>query len=72
MSPRVDPKMMRILVIMHSAVVTKALLIYGGYRLGKYLDAEWDTGSTFMFLGIVVAFVIGLSWLIFLVLRISR
>ena len=48
-----------------SAVMVKALLIFGGFWGGQYLDGKWGTSPYLMTLGIVLGMGMGLSWVLF-------
>lgn len=60
----IDPKFMRFASQLSSVVMTKALLIYGAYRLGTYLDGKFGTYPLFFFLLITTAAGLGLWWII--------
>ncbi len=57
---------------MSSAVLVKALLIYGAYRLGTWLDARWGTSPYLMCVLICLAVGIGLWWVIFTANRVNE
>ncbi len=61
---RIDPKFMRFASQLSSIVMTKALLIYGAYRLGTYLDTRFGTYPLFFFTLITAASGLGLFWII--------
>ena len=46
----IDPKFMRFASQLSSVVMAKALLIYGAYRLGVYLDTRFHTYPLFFFI----------------------
>jgi len=54
---------------MINAVMTKAILIAGGYYLGTYLDEKWHTEPYMMISLIVLGITLGLWWIIFLANR---
>lgn len=60
----IDPKFMRFASQLSSVVMTKALLLYGAYKLGTYLDGRFHTYPLFFFLLITTAAGLGLWWII--------
>jgi len=65
----IDPKYYRMGAVMINAVMTKAILIAGGYYLGTYLDEKWHTEPYMMISLIVLGITLGLWWIIFLANR---
>lgn len=60
-----EPKWMRYSAALSSAVLTKALLIYLGFRLGSWLDAKAKTYPLFMVSGLVLGMGLGIWWILF-------
>jgi F0F1-type ATP synthase assembly protein I len=68
----VNPKLLRKASAMSSAVLLKAFLIYGGFRLGSWLDDRWGTKPYLMFCFICLGVGIGLWWVVLTANRINK
>ena len=47
-----------------SIATTLAVLVGGGYLLGRYIDLRWGTQPWFQLLGILIGLIIGGSYLV--------
>jgi F0F1-type ATP synthase assembly protein I len=61
---RIDPATMRYASRLTSAVLTKVLFVYLGYRVGAWVDARWGTSPFGMALGLFVSFGVGIAFLV--------
>jgi len=59
-----DAKKARTAAMITNAVITKALLIAGGYYLGNALDSRFGTTPYLMISGITLGLSLGLWWLV--------
>lgn len=62
MAMRIDPKFMRLASQLSSIVITKAVLLYGAYRLGFWLDQKFHTYPLILFFLIVTVASLGFFW----------
>ncbi|NBX92627.1 MAG: ATPase [Proteobacteria bacterium] len=67
-----DPKKLKVMVVMGNAALTKALLMIGLGWGGYKLDQKWGMKPWFMFLGVLVGLGLGLWYIIFLANRFNR
>lgn len=67
-----DPKKIKIMIIMGNAAVTKALLMLGLGWAGYRLDQRWGTKPWLMFLGVLLGLGLGLWYIMVLANRYSR
>lgn len=67
-----DPKKLKIMIVMGNAALTKAVLMFllgwGGYRL----DLKWGTRPWLMFLGVLIGLGLGLWYIIILANRFNK
>lgn len=61
---RIDTKLWRLYSVMSGVVMAKALMLYGAYKLGTYLDEKFGTYPLCFFLLITATAGIGLFWII--------
>ena len=66
---QIDVKKFRKGIIMGNAIITKAVLVVGGFYGGYRLDAKFDTKPWLMFAGGVLGMALGLWYLLFLAKR---
>jgi len=67
-----DPKKLKIMIVMGNAALTKAVLMFllgwGGHRL----DMRWGTGPWLLFLGVLTGLGLGLWYIIVLANRFNK
>ena len=56
---------LRLAVIMGNAVMTKAILVIGGWYFGDKLDGQYGTSPYLMTLGILIGIGFGLWYILF-------
>lgn len=62
----IDPKTMRFSTALSGAVIIKGFLLYGGFRLGSWVDAQWGT-SPFLMVGcLTVGAGLGIWWILYI------
>lgn len=62
----IDPKRLRIMIVMGNAALTKAVLMLGLGWGGYKLDQKWGTKPWLMFTGVLIGLGLGLWYIIVL------
>ena len=62
---QLDTKKIRLAMIMGNAVMTKAVLVVGGWYFGNKLDAKYGTAPWLMVTGICLGIGLGLWFILF-------
>ena len=60
---RIDTKLWRLYSVMSGVVMAKALMLYGAYKLGTYLDAKFGTYPLCFFVLITATTALGFYWI---------
>lgn len=66
---KVDPKRVRVALLMGNAVLTKAIMIMAAWYYGGKLDAKYDTAPWIMVTGICLAIGLGLWYILIIAKR---
>lgn len=64
-----DKRWLKIGAVMSNAVITKCVLIYLGYWAGTKLDNAYGTQPYFMLGLIILAMVLGITWILWMAKR---
>lgn len=67
----INKKWVRMAALVSNAVLSKCVLLYGGYSVGVYLDEKYASEPTFMMVGVVLALVLGTTYLILVANRVK-
>lgn len=65
---KVDPKRIRVALLMGNAVMTKAIMVIAGWYFGSKYDAKFGTAPWLMVLGISLGIGLGL-WYILIIAK---
>lgn len=67
-----DPKKLKIMIVMGNAALTKAILMFGLGWGGYKLDQKWGTKPWLMFLGVLIGLGLGIWYILVLANRFNR
>ncbi|NBX75961.1 MAG: ATPase [Proteobacteria bacterium] len=67
-----DPKKLKIMIVMGNAALTKAILMFGLGWGGYKLDQKWGTKPWLMFLGVLIGLGLGIWYILVLANRFNK
>jgi len=67
-----DPKKLKIMIVMGNAALTKAILMFGLGWGGYKLDQKWGTKPWLMFLGVLIGLGLGIWYILLLANRFNK